>query len=367
MAKPKTLAAALILAAVALAASCANGGRDDGGDIAARMDAYLTASHGLDRFSGSVLVARGGQIVLRKGYGMANYELSVPNGPETKFRLGSITKQFTAMAILQLESQGKLAVSDTVETVFPGFPNGGRITIRHLLTHTSGLPNMTEFPDYAKTMALPSTALETVGRFKDLPLDFEPGERLSYSNSGYVLLGAIIEKVAGRSYEEFVRENIFRPLGMDDTGYDHPDAILKNRASGYEFADDRLANARYIDMTIPHAAGGLTSTVDDLYKWDRALYTDKLLPRRRPGQAVRAVQGELRVRLVRRVLSPATGTSVTAAGSTASPRTSPASPTTTRASSSSTTSAPASYRRSATPWPAISSARPWRRRKGKRS
>ncbi len=279
MPRPKTFAATLILAAVALAASCATGGGKDAGDLAARMDAYLSASHELDRFSGSVLVVRGGRIVLRKGYGMANYELSVPNGPETKFRLGSITKQFTAMAVLQLETQGKLAVSDPVETVFPGFPNGDRITIRHLLTHTSGLPNMTEFPDYAKTMALPSTALETVGRFKDLPLDFEPGERFSYSNSGYVLLGAIIEKVAGRSYEEFVRENIFRPLGMDDTGYDHPDAILKNRASGYEFADGRLANARYIDMTIPHAAGGLYSTVDDLYKWDRALYTDTLVPR----------------------------------------------------------------------------------------
>lgn len=277
MARPKTLAAVLALASIALSA-CASGGQDDDGAVASRMDAYLAASHRLERFSGSTLVARGGRIILRQGYGMANYELGVPNTPETKFRLGSITKQFTAMAILQLEAQGRLQVGDPVETVFPGFPNGDRITISHLLTHTSGLPNMTEFPDYAKTMALPSTALETVGRFKDRPLDFEPGERFSYSNSGYVLLGAVIEKVTGLSYEEYVCENIFRPIGMDDTGYDHVGEVLKNRASGYEFSDDRLANAPYIDMSIPHAAGALYSTVDDLFKWDRALSTDKLIP-----------------------------------------------------------------------------------------
>lgn len=273
MARPKVLIAALVLAAAALAAACG------AGDAATRMDAYLAACHKLDRFSGSVLVARGGRIILRRGYGMANYELGASNIPETKFRLGSITKQFTAMAILQLEVRGRLKVADTVETFFPGYPQGDRITIHHLLTHTSGIPNMTEFPDYAATMALPTTVLETVARFKDRPLDFQPGERFSYSNSGYVLLGAIIEKVTGRPYEEFVRETIFRPLGMDDTGVDHAATVLKGRASGYEFADDLMINAPCIDMSVPHAAGALYSTVDDLYKWDRALYTEKLVPR----------------------------------------------------------------------------------------
>jgi CubicO group peptidase (beta-lactamase class C family) len=253
----------------------ASGGPDQG--FAARMDAYLQAAHKLNRFSGTVLVARGGQIVLRRGYGLADYENDVPNAPETKFRLGSVTKQFASMAILQLEEKGKLKVTDTVRSVFPDYPGGDRITIHNLLTHTSGIPNLTDFPDYLKTMALPSPALQTVERFKNLPLDFAPGEKFSYSNSGYILLGAIIEKVTGGSYEDYLRKNVFGPLGMDNSGYDHPEIILKHRARGYEFSEDRQVNAAYIDMTTPHAAGALYSTVDDLYKWDRALYTEKLV------------------------------------------------------------------------------------------
>lgn len=289
MAQSKARAAALVLAAAILAVSACSGGggrpsgaaAGPGADdpAAARMDAYLAAAHGLDRFSGSVLVARGGKIVLRRGYGQANYELGVPNTPETRFRLGSITKQFTAMAILRLEVQGRLKVTDPVSAFFPDYPGGGRITLHHLLTHTSGIPNLTEFPDYAAAMSRPTTALETVARFKDRPLDFPPGERFSYSNSGYILLGAIIEKVTGRSYEEHLRDDILRPLGLNDTGYDHATPVLPGRASGYEFAGDVKVNAPYIDMSVPHAAGALYSTVDDLYKWDRVLATETLAPR----------------------------------------------------------------------------------------
>lgn len=290
MARSRARAAALVLAAAILAVSACSGGggRDNGApaagpggaaDVAVRMDAYLVAAHRLDRFSGSVLVARGGRIVLRRGYGQANYELGVPNTPETKFRLGSITKQFTAMAILRLEVQGRLKVTDPVSAFFPDYPGGDRITIHHLLTHTSGIPNLTEFPDYAATMSRPTTVLETVSRFKDRPLDFPPGERFSYSNSGYILLGAIIEKVTGRSYEEHLREDILRRLGLNDTGYDHAAPVLPGRASGYEFADDVKVNAPYIDMSVPQAAGALYSTVDDLYKWDRALAAETLAPR----------------------------------------------------------------------------------------
>lgn len=278
MKKMRSLLVLPFLASIVLAAGpLLAGSQAADKDAAARMDAYLAAAHKLNRFSGSVLVARGGKIVLSKGYGMANYELDVPNTPKTKFRLGSVTKQFTAMAILKLEEAGKLKVTDTVKTIFSDYPAGEKITIHHLLTHTSGIPNLTEFPDYTKTMTLPSPALQTVERFKKLPLDFAPGEKFSYSNSGYILLGAIIEKVTGRSYEDFVRENVFKPLGMDDTGYDHADVVLKNRASGYEFPNDTMANAPYLDMSIPHAAGALYSTVDDLHKWDRALYTEKLI------------------------------------------------------------------------------------------
>jgi CubicO group peptidase (beta-lactamase class C family) len=248
-------------------------------DLAAQMDAYLSAAAKLHWFSGSVLVARGGRILLSRGYGMANYELDVPNTPQTKFRLGSVSKQFTSMAILQLEQKGRLKVSDTLKTYFPDYPQGDKITIRHLLTHTSGIFNYTANPEYIKRQSLPVTPLQLIDTFKNVPLDFAPGEKFNYSNSGYVLLGAIIEKVTGGTYEAFVRENIFQPLGMNDSGYDHANVILKNRASGYEFPDDKLANSSYIDMSIPYAAGALYSTVEDLYKWDRALYTEKLLPK----------------------------------------------------------------------------------------
>jgi CubicO group peptidase (beta-lactamase class C family) len=275
-------AAVLLLVLGTLLPGCGGGGSKAPApalDLAGRMDAYLQAAHKLNWFSGSVLVARGGQVLLSRGYGMANYELDVPNTPQTKFRLGSVTKQFTSMIIMQLEAQGKLKVTDTLKTYFPDYPKGDKITIRNLLTHTSGIHDYTGLPDYAKLQSLPTTALQIVERFKNLPLDFAPGEKLSYSNSGYVLLGAIIEKVTGGSYEKYLQEAIFQPVGMADSGYDHAGPIIKNRASGYEFADDKMANSSYIDMSVPFSAGALYSTVEDLYKWDRALYTEKLLPK----------------------------------------------------------------------------------------
>ncbi len=278
MKRMRTRSILLLLVSIVLAFGPPSArGQASGQDTAARMDAYLAAAQKLEWFSGSVLVARGGQIILSRGYGMANYELEVPNTPQTKFRLGSVTKQFTAMAILELEEKGKLKVTDTVKTIFPDYPGGDRITIHHLLTHTSGIPNYTAFPDYIKLQGVPSPALQIVERFKNMPLDFAPGDKFSYSNSGYVLLGAIIEKLTGGSYEDYVGENIFRPLSMDDSGYDHAGTVLKNRASGYEFPDGKMSNASYVDMSVPHAAGALYSTVGDLYKWDRALYTEKLV------------------------------------------------------------------------------------------
>lgn len=248
-------------------------------DLATRLDRQVRVYVDQQRFSGSVLVARGGKVLFSKGYGMADAEWDVPNTPRTKFRLGSITKQFTAMVVLMLERQGKLKVEDPVSKYMPDAPTAWKkVTIHHLLTHTSGIPSFTSFPDYMKTMTLPSPAAETVKRFRDKPLEFEPGSRFRYSNSGYVLLGYVIEKITGRSYEDLVGKWIFGPLGMKDTGYDHPERILKNRASGYSNAGKTLVNARYLDMTIPHAAGSLYSTVEDLLIWDQALYTEKLLP-----------------------------------------------------------------------------------------
>jgi CubicO group peptidase (beta-lactamase class C family) len=186
------------------------------------------------QFMGSVLVAKGTQVLLNKGYGSANLEWDVPNSPATKFRLGSITKQFTAASILLLQERGKLNVQDPVKKYMADAPAAwDKITIYHLLTHTSGIPNFTSFPEYAKWEPFATTAAEEVARFRDKPLDFAPGEKWSYSNSGYVLLGYLIEKITGGSYEKFVRENIFNPLGMRDSGYDSNSAVIARRAAGY--------------------------------------------------------------------------------------------------------------------------------------
>ena len=233
-----------------------------------------------EKFRGAVLVTRGGEPWLRAGYGLASEELQVPNTPETKFRLGSITKQFTAMAILILQERGKLQVADPISKHLADTPKAWEgITIHHLLTHTSGIPNFTSFPDYLSTMAQPSPPAKTLLRFKDKPLDSPPGSKHQYSNSGYIVLGLIIEKAAGRSYDSFLREAIFDPLAMRDTGYDQPRVVIARRAQGHGRFLGILQNAQYIDMSIPHAAGALYSTVDDLSKWDQALNTEKLIPR----------------------------------------------------------------------------------------
>jgi CubicO group peptidase (beta-lactamase class C family) len=243
-----------------------------------RLDAQARAYATLGQFSGSVAVAQDGRLLLSKGYGMANLEWGIPNTPETKFRLGSITKQFTAVAVLMLEQQGKLKVTDGVCQYLEPCPEAWKaLTIHHLLTHTAGLPNFTGFPEYSKTMMVASPPSETVKRFADKPLEFEPGSRMKYSNSGYVLLGLIVEKAAKQSYAAYLEENVFGPLGMRDTGYDMAAEVLARRASGYERRGSKMENASWIDMTIPHGAGALYSTTLDLVKWDAALDAGKLL------------------------------------------------------------------------------------------
>jgi CubicO group peptidase (beta-lactamase class C family) len=227
---------------------------------------------------GSVLVARDGKVVLSKGYGSANLEWDVPNSPSAKFRLGSITKQFTAACILLLEERGKLKVEDPVKKYMPDAPAAwDKVTIFHLLTHTSGIPSFTGFPDYHSTEATPSTPEQLVARFRDKPLEFQPGEKWNYSNSGYVLLGFLIEKISQQSYSQFVQENIFNPLGMKDSGYDSNSTVILHRASGYTPGDKGPTNAGYIDMSIPLSAGALYSTTEDLLRWEQGLMGGKLL------------------------------------------------------------------------------------------
>ena len=247
-------------------------------DPASKIDQTLTFLTERESFTGAVLVARNGEVLLSQGYGLADREKNLPNTPQTKYRLGSITKQFTAMAILLLQAQDKLKVQDPICRYLAECPATWQdITIHHLLTHTSGIPDFTRFPDYDTTRAAPASPLQTIVRFKDRPLDFKPGEQWSYSNSGYILLGYIIEQTSGQSYETFLQKNIFEPVQMKNTGYDHNDGSL---ATGYTGFYDHWEKADYIDMTVPYAAGGLYSTIEDLYRWDQVLYTKQLIPQK---------------------------------------------------------------------------------------
>jgi CubicO group peptidase (beta-lactamase class C family) len=244
----------------------------------ARMQQVIRSFVASRQFMGSVLVASGSNKLLDQGYGYADLEWKVPDSPKTKFRLGSITKQFTAASILLLQERGKLNVHDPVKKyVADAAAAWDRITIFNLLTHTSGIPDFTSFPNYASLELFPTTPTQLVAWFRNKPLDFQPGEKERYSNSGYVLLGYLIEKISGESYARFVQDNIFKPLGMDDSGYDSNSAIILDRASGYVPGPNGPANAGYINMTVPFSAGGLYSTTGDLWRWEQALFGGKLL------------------------------------------------------------------------------------------
>jgi CubicO group peptidase (beta-lactamase class C family) len=249
--------------------------------IAPRLAEYMNALAAQGRFSGAVLVAREGKVVFSRAYGMANYELGVPNTTETKFRIGSMTKPFTATAVMLLQERGKLSVGDSICKYVSDCPAAWQpITLRHLLSHTSGLAKQDKAADYLKTAMLPMTVAQLIEGLKNRPPDFKPGERFDYNNNGYVLLGHVIERASGRSYEAFMRENLFAPLGMNDTGYDRHEPVIKNRAAGYVREGAALLNAAYIDQSQPFAAGALYSTAGDLLRWDQALYAEKLLPRK---------------------------------------------------------------------------------------
>jgi CubicO group peptidase (beta-lactamase class C family) len=247
-------------------------------NVDSRMDQVVQSFVSNKQFMGTVLVARGDQVVFSKGYGSANLEWAIPNTPQTKFRLGSVTKQFTAASILLLEERGKLKTDDLVKKYLPDAPAAwDKMTIFHVLTHTAGIPNFTGFPDYRTSEPFATTPEKLVARFRDKPLEFAPGEKWNYSNSGYVLLGYLIEKISGQSYEKFVQENIFKPLGMKDSGYDSNSAVIVNRAAGYAPGANGPENAGFINMTIPFSAGALYSTTEDLLRWEQGLFGGKLL------------------------------------------------------------------------------------------
>lgn len=245
-----------------------------GSTLDQKVDTYLREKN----FQGTVLIAKQGKVLFSQGYGFANAEHSIPNTSQTVFRLGSITKQFTAVAILQLQELDKLKIQDPISKYLPEYPQGNKITIHHLLTHTSGIPSITDFPNLVEIQRHPSTPEQVMAYFKDLPLEFEPGSDCKYSDSGYIVLGAIVERVAGISYAKYVQEHFFLPLGMKATYFDHNQSIIPHRAAGYSIGTTgEKINAEFIEMSFPHGAGSLASTVGDLYLWDRAVKEGKLL------------------------------------------------------------------------------------------
>jgi CubicO group peptidase (beta-lactamase class C family) len=244
-----------------------------------KIDELLAAHAKVNGFSGSVLLASRGVPLFAKGVGHANVEWQIPNTPKTKFRIGSMTKQFTSMLVMQLREQGKIKLEDSVCVYVTPCPEAWKpVTIHHLLTHTSGIPTYTGIAAWQATMMMPKTIEQMVAIFRDLPLQWVPGEKYAYNNSGYFLLGVVIEKASGKKYEQALQEMILTPLGLTDTGYDWSKTILPRRASGYAGKGDTLQNAAPLDMQQPYAAGSMYSTVDDLLKWDQALNTEKLLP-----------------------------------------------------------------------------------------
>src|SRR5688572_27585659 len=239
----------------------------------ARMDQIVRSYVTSGAFAGSVLVARGSDVLLSKAYGLANVEWNIPSTPSTRFKIASITKQFTAAAILLLEERGKLKLDDLVKTHLPEAPPAwDRITLFHLLTHTAGFPGL-----QSPITSTDGTVAGYVTALMQRPLETQPGERFSYTNAGYFVLGHLIQKLTGQSYESFLRDNIFTPLGMKDTVLDSAAAIAR-RAGSYTVTPNGLVNASYAsDRVAPNSAAGLYSTTEDLLRWQNGLYAGKVI------------------------------------------------------------------------------------------
>jgi CubicO group peptidase (beta-lactamase class C family) len=226
----------------------------------------------------TILVSRRGEIIYKKAVGKANLELNVPMQADHVFKIASLTKQFTAVAILQLFEKGKLGLQDEITKFIPDYPTqGARITIEHLLTHTSGIYDYTNIKDSVQRMKLDVTPLQMINYFKDQPMRFPPGSKYEYSNSNYFLLGYIIEKITGKTYGQYLQDHLFQPSGMINSRYANDSKAIKNRASGYTADGNVIENAAAMSMTQPYAAGAILSTVEDLFKWNQALQSNKLL------------------------------------------------------------------------------------------
>lgn len=251
----------------------------DSSTTSAKMDEYLTAAVRSDYFSGTVLVVRDGIPIFAKSYGMADYEQGVPNRADTVFAIASITKQFTALAIMQLQEAGKLSVNDPICSYLQECPaNWKSITIRHLLNHASGIPNRSSLPNWDEKLAMIDyTRDELVALFRDLPLEFVPGEKHKYSNSGYNLLGIIVERVSGLKFNEYLKKRIFEPAGMLHTYVEETRMLVPGRAKGYYSVGTQFINNRLVSPTTELGAAGIYTTAGDLMRWQEAFSGDKLI------------------------------------------------------------------------------------------
>jgi len=272
------LSLALPLLALALNASAAPATLPGKAEVAAYADQLLADTYPADGPGAAVLVARGDEVLYRGARGLASVELKVPLSPDQSFRIGSVTKQFAAAGLLKLIDAGKLGLDDPLSKFLPDFPNGAKITVRQLLNHTSGVKSYTGIAgvmDGPIRQDLSTAAL--IATFKDQPVDFAPGEGWAYNNSGYVLVGAVIEAASGKPWHAQLTESVLAPNGLKQTVYGADDALIPGMARGYTVRDGHVAPAAFLSMTQPHAAGALVSTVDDLFRWNRALHGGKLL------------------------------------------------------------------------------------------
>lgn len=223
------------------------------------------------------MIARHGKPIYQKAFGKSNLELAVDMTPDNIFQLGSMTKQFTAIAILMLQERGQLDVNSTISTYIPDYPLGEKITLHHLLTHTAGIKDFTKMKSIQTIAQKELSPKQVIDFFKHEPMDFAPGEKFEYNNSGYVILGYIIELVSGKTYEKFIKENIFERVGMTHSRYADDFALVDKRAYGYHKTADGYVNKTRISFTIPFSSGALMSTLEDMLKWQNALNKNSLL------------------------------------------------------------------------------------------
>ncbi len=244
----------------------------------ALLNDYAQAAFKIKDFNGAMLVMQKGKVMYKKAFGLADREWNIANTVETKFRIGSVTKQFTAACILQLAEQGKLSLDDKLTKYVPDYPKGDSITIHMLLNHTSGITNYTNLAEFWPKAVLPLSTDSMIALFKNRPLDFSPGTKWNYSNSGFFLLGVIVEKASGKTFSAYLNENIIAKIGLTNTSMDRLDSVLAFRAKGYDKNQQGVwSHAMYISMEGPYSAGAIVSTVDDLYRWTKALHNNKIL------------------------------------------------------------------------------------------